>query len=86
MIVWRLISHVLRLFHFAGILHLTLGVDVVRYNHGTHKKTTPANCFMKVLKMDTETERVYGFLAGMAAGHSTLETKQLKALLSHTGG
>lgn len=36
--------------------------------------------------MDAETERVYGFLSGMAAGHSTLETKQVRALLSHTGG
>ena len=37
-------------------------------------------------EIDAETSRVWDFLANMPVGHSTLESAQLKALLSKTGG
>ncbi len=38
------------------------------------------------MEIDTETKRVWDFLASMPIGHSTLTTAQLKALLLKTNG
>ena len=37
-------------------------------------------------EVDEETNRVWGFLGSMPAGHSTLTRKQLKSLLLKTDG